>query len=344
MSRLRRRPRRSCSGWTPPRPTADARGPGVGGRAGHPAAGRHGRARFPPQPLAAAIRDTPTSTHGWPRARATPGRSGCCGSASWPIWCCALGRLPPTGDRAPHRARRLARCARRPRRRRAEPPGRPAGQRCRADRGVDGEPITAAQLRELLEQLDASAPAASRHRRAARCTWPSPTRSAGRCARWSPAPNSRRVRRGCPDHPGTGCGCPVLDLPAPVDRYRPSAAQGRFLRARDRTCRHPGCRNSAGRADLDHVVPHADGGATSCQNLCCLCRRHHRLKTHAPGWRFTMTADGTLTVPTPSGVRRTTRPPGHRGPPPRRPAALLSRAAVVVRAPARVSGCGGAAP
>ena len=34
---------------------------------------------------------------------------------------------------------------------------------------------------------------------------------------------------------------------------------------------------------LSMVASHADGGPTSCQNLCCLCRRHHRLKTHAPG-------------------------------------------------------------
>ena len=69
-------------------------------------------------------------------------------------------------------------------------------------------------------------------------------------------------------------------------------------------------------ADLDHVVPHADGGATSCANLCCLCRRHHRLKTHAPGWRFTMAADATLEVTTPSGITRATRPPGLRIPEP----------------------------
>ncbi|WP_439957974.1 hypothetical protein [Modestobacter italicus] len=49
-------------------------------------------------------------------------------------------------------------------------------------------------------------------------------------------------------------------------------------------------------------------------NLCCLCRRHHRLKTHAPGWRYRMSPDGTLHVTTPSGVTRTTRPPGLRLP------------------------------
>jgi hypothetical protein len=44
--------------------------------------------------------------------------------------------------------------------------------------------------------------------------------------------------------------------------------------------------------------------------LCCLCRRHHRLKTHASGWQFAMTPDGILSVTTPSGATRITRPPG----------------------------------
>jgi hypothetical protein len=58
------------------------------------------------------------------------------------------------------------------------------------------------------------------------------------------------------------------------------------------------------------VIPHGRGGPTDCANLCCLCRRHHRLKTHADGWRFEMRPDGLLSVTTPSGVTRTTRPPG----------------------------------
>ncbi|MFL6096357.1 MAG: HNH endonuclease, partial [Blastococcus sp.] len=52
------------------------------------------------------------------------------------------------------------------------------------------------------------------------------------------------------------------------------------------------------------------GGATDCDNLCCLCRRHHWLKTHAPGWTFRLDADGALHVTTPSGVTRISRPPG----------------------------------
>jgi hypothetical protein len=122
------------------------------------------------------------------------------------------------------------------------------------------------------------------------------------------------ARRGCPDHPddGTGCGCAVLARPEVVDTYAPSRPQQRFVHTRDRTCRFPNCGQRAGWADADHVVPHACDGPTACSNLCCLCRSHHRLKTFARGWRFEMNDDGVLTVTTPSGVTRTTRPPGMR--------------------------------
>ena len=125
----------------------------------------------------------------------------------------------------------------------------------------------------------------------------------------------RIARRGCPDHPesdsaNSGCGCAVLDRPPPVDRYRPTPAQRRFGTTRDRTCRQPGCGQPVARIDLDHVVPYAEGGETDCDNLCCLCRRHHRLKTFAPGWNFYLDADGALLVTTPSGVTRVSRPPG----------------------------------
>jgi hypothetical protein len=89
-------------------------------------------------------------------------------------------------------------------------------------------------------------------------------------------------------------------------------AQRRWVKTRDRTCRFPHCGQRVGLPDLDHVRAHAAGGETSCTNLCCLCRSHHRLKTFAPGWRFAIGDDGTLHVTTPSGVTRTTRPPGVR--------------------------------
>ncbi|MFC7572711.1 hypothetical protein ACFQX8_09935 [Klenkia terrae] len=105
-----------------------------------------------------------------------------------------------------------------------------------------------------------------------------------------------------------------LGPPPPAPGYTPTAAQYRYLRARDRHCRFPGCRQVARACDADHVIPydHANperGGPTCVSNLAMLCRRHHRLKTHAPGWRFAIDADGTLHVTTPGGTTRTTRPP-----------------------------------
>ncbi len=175
---------------------------------------------------------------------------------------------------------------------------------------VDGQPITAGQLRELLEELDALCPGGLQAPAGGTMSiaLTDPVSGALR-ATVTRAELARLARRGCPDHPAGDCRCPVLDRPAPVDRYRPGPAQRRFGTARDRTCRQPGCANRAGWADLDHVIAHADGGQTACENLCCLCRRHHRLKTHAPGWRYAMTADGTLTVTTPTGLVAVTTPP-----------------------------------
>ena len=107
--------------------------------------------------------------------------------------------------------------------------------------------------------------------------------------------------------------------PAATDAYTPTRRQRRFITTRDRTCRMPFCGRSAGWADHDHVVPHADGGETTCTNLCCLCRTHHRLKTLFRGWLFAMQPDGTLHVTTPSGVTRTTEPWAMRRRPPPTP-------------------------
>ncbi|MBB3086610.1 HNH endonuclease signature motif containing protein [Geodermatophilus sabuli] len=103
---------------------------------------------------------------------------------------------------------------------------------------------------------------------------------------------------------------PGLRPPPPTSRYRPTATQRRFVRARDRRCRWPGCRRPPARHDLDHATPHADGGPTTCWNLCCLCRTHHRITTFAPGWAFHLFPDGRLLVRTPSGTTRISTPPG----------------------------------
>ena len=85
-------------------------------------------------------------------------------------------------------------------------------------------------------------------------------------------------------------------------RYRPPAALADLVRARDRSCTHPGCERPARGCDIDHVIAWEDGGTTSLENLTCLCRAHHRLK-HTPGWALTRTPGGALIWRTPSGAR-----------------------------------------
>lgn len=96
--------------------------------------------------------------------------------------------------------------------------------------------------------------------------------------------------------------------------YRIPEDLKRRIRLRDGTCRHPGCSVRAEFCDVDHARPfdHADparGGPTAEHNLMCLCRRHHRLKTHGE-WRYRLARDGTLRIVTDTGRRLTTRPTG----------------------------------
>ncbi len=64
---------------------------------------------------------------------------------------------------------------------------------------------------------------------------------------------------------------------------RPPAAERAFIKARDRTCRAPGCRRPAIRCDDDHRIDHAAGGPSHRGNVGSLCRHHHRLK-HEKGF------------------------------------------------------------
>jgi hypothetical protein len=186
---------------------------------------------------------------------------------------------------------------------------------------VNGFAVTTAQLRELLARFSAlglQTPDGGSLTVAL-------TDEDGRLlATASPAELARLAAKGCTDHPPTadtdavGCGCAVLGPPPDTDRYTPTERQHRFISTRDRTCRMPNCGQRVGWADHDHVIAHSAGGTTSCTNLCCLCRSDHRLKTFARRWRFRMDPDGTLQVTSPSGVTRTTRPPGQR-PPGQRP-------------------------
>jgi hypothetical protein len=67
--------------------------------------------------------------------------------------------------------------------------------------------------------------------------------------------------------------------------------------------------------DIDHTIPfnHSDpgsGGRTVFENLKCLCRQHHRLKTFHAGWRDRQLADGTVVWTSPTGQTYRTSPAG----------------------------------
>ena len=70
----------------------------------------------------------------------------------------------------------------------------------------------------------------------------------------------------------------VLDTS--VLTYRPPQSLRDALRWRDGTCRVAGCRAPVDQTDLDHQTAHHVGGPTSADNLRCLCRRHHAMKSH----------------------------------------------------------------
>ncbi len=91
-----------------------------------------------------------------------------------------------------------------------------------------------------------------------------------------------------------------------TNSYRPTAAIRRFVIARDRHCRFPGCERDARYCDLDHVIPWPRGHTTPT-NLQTLCRHHHRAK-HEAGWQVSMAENGTCHWTSPSGHTYTTRP------------------------------------
>ena len=82
-------------------------------------------------------------------------------------------------------------------------------------------------------------------------------------------------------------------LDAGAATYQPGRHLARTVRKRDLHCRFPNCNVAARFCDLDHVIPFPVG-LTVLGNLACLCRRHHRLKTHGH-WSLTMSSDGICT-------------------------------------------------
>ena len=98
----------------------------------------------------------------------------------------------------------------------------------------------------------------------------------------------------------------------------------RLIEHRDTACRVPGCEATRG-LHVHHIVHWEDGGPTDTCNLCCLCRKHHRL-LHRGGLTIIGNADD------PDGLdirdwRNQVIEPVGRPRPPDRPPAQAARSA-----------------
>ena len=82
--------------------------------------------------------------------------------------------------------------------------------------------------------------------------------------------------------------------------YKPPTDLARYVIARDRTCRGPGCERPAAQSDLHHVTPWSAGGQTNAENLTPTCERHH-YAIHDAGWQVTRSTDGTTQWTAPTG-------------------------------------------
>jgi hypothetical protein len=121
--------------------------------------------------------------------------------------------------------------------------------------------------------------------------------TAGQVAEWCRLPDTAKVTVK-----------PVIDLNTrhAVDGYQPTDRIAEHVRLRDRTCVFPHCQRPARACDLDHLDPYlpldqgGPPGQTSTENLACLCRLHHRMKTHS-GWTYSMVEPGTFLWRSPHG-------------------------------------------
>jgi 5-methylcytosine-specific restriction protein A len=74
--------------------------------------------------------------------------------------------------------------------------------------------------------------------------------------------------------------------PVDVGRAMRTVPDGlrRAVAARDRGCAFPGCDRPPSWADVHHVTPWEELGATALHNCVMLCHFHHRLLHSGSGW------------------------------------------------------------
>ncbi|WP_394684969.1 DUF222 domain-containing protein [uncultured Microbacterium sp.] len=100
---------------------------------------------------------------------------------------------------------------------------------------------------------------------------------------------------------------PITGAVLHTDTYHRTTAIDRYLRARDRRCRWPGCTVPAIRCEVDHTRDHALGGPTHVANLAHLCQRHHTQKQFTR-WTVKQLPGGILQWTSPTGRTYTDEP------------------------------------
>ncbi|WP_295839970.1 HNH endonuclease signature motif containing protein [uncultured Microbacterium sp.] len=100
---------------------------------------------------------------------------------------------------------------------------------------------------------------------------------------------------------------PVTGAVLCTDTYQRTAAIDRYLRARDRHCRWPGCTAPAVRCEVDHNLDYALGGKTHVCNLCHFCQRHHTQKQFTR-WQVKQLPGGVIEFTSPTGRVYTDHP------------------------------------
>jgi len=99
-------------------------------------------------------------------------------------------------------------------------------------------------------------------------------------------------------------------IEATAGTYTVPAGMAEQVKARDGTCRAPGCEIPTERCDLDHSQewkPDGAGGPTAETNLAAVHRGHHNLKTSG-FWDSDQSPDGTVAWTTATGRTFTTYP------------------------------------
>ncbi|GAA2755225.1 HNH endonuclease signature motif containing protein [Actinopolymorpha rutila] len=116
-------------------------------------------------------------------------------------------------------------------------------------------------------------------------------------------------------HPVTGRLLSLHPIPARFLR----GLQAELVHARDQRCVWTTCRRPAATCHLDHNAEHADGGATSVDNIAPLCPRHHKAKTERD-WKLEQTGPGEHRLTDPYGRHYRSGAPSLTDPAPPEPA------------------------